>query len=45
MATYLKFGTLTQAARNAVSVKRTEDARALIRKHAVRSTSSRRLDP
>ena len=30
MATYLMFGTLTQAARNAVSAKRTEDAVALI---------------
>lgn len=33
MATYLMFGTSTQAARNAVSAKRTEDALALIKKH------------
>jgi uncharacterized protein with GYD domain len=33
MATYLMFGTLTQAARNAVSAKRTEEALALIKKH------------
>jgi hypothetical protein len=33
MATYLMFGTLTQVVSNAVSAKRTEDARALIRKH------------
>jgi uncharacterized protein with GYD domain len=33
MATYLMFGTSTQAARDAVSAKRTEDALALIKKH------------
>jgi uncharacterized protein with GYD domain len=33
MATYLMFGTLTQAARKAVSAKRTADAIALIKKH------------
>lgn len=33
MAAYLMFGTLTQAARKAVSAKRTEDALALIKKH------------
>lgn len=33
MATYLMFGTLTQASRDAVSAKRTEDALALIKKH------------
>lgn len=32
MAAYVMFGTLTQAARNAVSPKRTEDALALIKK-------------
>lgn len=33
MATYLMFGTLTQAARKAVSAKRTEDALVLIKEH------------
>lgn len=33
MATYIMFGTLTQAARKVVSAKRTEDAMALIKKH------------
>jgi uncharacterized protein with GYD domain len=33
MATYLMFGTLTQAARKAISAKRTDDAIALIKKH------------
>ena len=33
MATYLMFGTLTQAARKAVSAKRTDDAIALIKKY------------
>lgn len=33
MATYLMFGTLTQAARKAVSAKRTADALALIKEH------------
>jgi len=33
MATFLLFGTLTQEARNAVSVKRTDDAMALIRQY------------
>lgn len=32
MATYLRFGTLAQAARKAVSAKRTDDAIALIKK-------------
>ena len=32
MTTYIMFGTLTQAARKAVSAKRTEDALALIKK-------------
>lgn len=33
MATYLRFGTLTRTARKAVSVKRTDDAIDLIKKH------------
>lgn len=33
MATYLMFGTLTQAARKAVSAQRTDDAIALIKKY------------
>lgn len=33
MATYLRFGTLTRAARKEVSAKRTYDAIALIKKH------------
>ena len=33
MATYLMFGTSTQAARKAVSAKRTDDAIALIKKY------------
>ena len=33
MATYLMFGTLTQAARKAISAKRTDDAVALIKKY------------
>lgn len=33
MATYLMFGTLTQAARKSVSAKRTEDALVLIKEH------------
>jgi hypothetical protein len=34
MATHLMFGTLRQAGRNAVSARRSEDALALIEKHA-----------